>query len=240
MAAVLLALLDYLNRQYGTAGMVALFALCFVGGITFEKYKQAERAPRVKLTKADLKPARLGSRLIAFGSLDDLSHLTEISNQPFEPIIIERNSVVSSMWWYFGVSMALGLILNIAANWLRGPLFATPGIIGGLGFGAAAVLFWVPARMIPVYYRIVPGRMDIMRFSLLRKKAKLLGQIDLSLARIRVEFARQTIEILSRRDGQLKLRLFSVAEPHEFVRGLFQAALCRHPAPPLPDDKLLG
>lgn len=239
ICAGIFILVDYLFRRYGSVGAFSLLAVCAVGGVAYEKFRQTQCKPSVGLKKTDLKPARLGSRLIAFGNLYNLSHLTEISNQPFEPIIIERHMVVSSMWWVFGTGMLAGVMLNMFVIWFGGPLSGTPGLLAGLGFGVASVLFWIPARLKPLYYRIVPGRLDIMQFSLLQKRALLIRRIDLTMARIRVEFAKQTIEIQSPRDGRLRLRLFNVSEPLEFVRGLFQGALCTHPAPPLSDDQLL-
>ena len=240
IGAVILIFFDYLSKNFVSIGAISLFPVCAVGGVIYEKYNQAQRTPTVKLKKSDLKPMPLGARLIAVGNLDDLSNLTEFSDQPFEPIIIERHMVVSSMWWVFATGLLAGLVLTALVMWLGGPFSGMPGLMAGLGFGVASVLFWIPARLRPLYYRIVPGRMDAMRYSLFQKKAQLLGRIDLSMARIRVEFARQTIEIQSPKDGRFKMRLFNVSEPHEFVRGLFQAALCKHPAPPLPDDQLLG
>ncbi len=99
------------------------------------------------------------------------------------------------------------------------------------------------------YYRIVPGRLEILRFGLLRAKAKTRTLISLHDVNIVCRYDKQRLEISPsgtaegtqhQPEGVATIHLETLDEPHAFVEAVFQGAICSCAAPELPADELLG
>lgn len=99
---------------------------------------------------------------------------------------------------------------------------------------------WLIARLRPTYYRIVPGRLDIMRGRAFGTGVEVISRMDLQQLRIELNPKEEAI-LFGPRGGNIeKLSYRDVSEPMRFIEAVFKAAICTSPAPPLPDDALLG
>jgi hypothetical protein len=178
-----------------------------------------------------------GARLNAFGRREELAPLAELYNIPFEPVIIERVLAERSIVWIW----VLGGIVAVIIQLILGHVAQ----VGWTNFGPALypigmLIVWLIQRLRPTYYRIVPGRMDVLRFSLLTNRARIAERYDLRTSRITARFDRGQIEFDADGEQTRTLKLFGLSRPYSFVAALFQGAISTHTAPPLPDDSLLG
>lgn len=236
LVVALVAVLESLINRFGILVGVPFVLLIVAAGIANWVYLNNKHKPDRILTREETSPIALGARVQVVGDLRELSHFADIEDAPFEPIIVERFYAASSMAFVVIVGIFIGAVIQYAIqHFLKSTLgLANAGQM--LGF----VLAWIPARLFPVYYRFVPGRLDVLRFSMFTGKAILLSRIDLRSGMVRVSFAKRKAEIETSEGQFLEIRLWTLAEPFRFVKGLVQAAINTHPAPPLPDDQLLG
>jgi len=95
-------------------------------------------------------------------------------------------------------------------------------------------------RLFPTYYRVVPGRLDVLRGSPFAGTPWVRERHDLRNAQVIAHFDEDTLYVYSPGRRSLEIDWKTLSEPEEFVKTVFQAAVCTHPAPPLPDDTLLG
>lgn len=178
-----------------------------------------------------------GARLNAFGRPEELAPLAELRDTCFEPVIMERMmagwSILGVVVSGFAVVLCLALLLDSLT-----PGLGLPVNIGVAVYPLGMCSIWLIQRLRPTYYRIVPGRMDIMRFSVLTNRATIVDRWDLRNAHITVRFDRRRVGLGMSETKHV--RLFGLAEPHRFVAALFQGAISTHEPPPLPDDALLG
>ncbi|RJP33774.1 MAG: hypothetical protein C4547_11780 [Phycisphaerales bacterium] len=97
----------------------------------------------------------------------------------------------------------------------------------------------------PTYYRVVPGRLDVMRFNMLRNEPVSIAQHPLRDAWIEIDL-RRCVVIIGRRNEpgepqtEAELPILLMRRRTEFAHALLLAAISTHEAPPLPDDALLG
>ena len=99
------------------------------------------------------------------------------------------------------------------------------------------------------YYRVVPGRLEILRFGLVSAKVKERRSISLGDGNIVCRYDKQRLEISPSPVAQgaqhppesvAVIHLEGLDEPHAFVEAVFQGAICTRAAPELPVDELLG
>ncbi len=216
--------------EFALLAMVVLFTL-FVGFLWERKEKRTVKGLAL--------PAPIASaRLEALGRLDELEELHELQDVPFEPIIVERVYSANSMAKIWGVGYAVAFILDICVS----NLLPVKTQLAPMGMAVGSILFLVLQQTNPTYFRIAPGYMDLMRFSLLTNKGRIIRVWELHKARIRVLFHEHRVEIIDPPPARSEHRimLWALADPHRFAIGVMQGAICTHPAPPLPDDQLLG
>lgn len=175
-----------------------------------------------------------GSRLIAGGHRDVLSSLAEIKDEPFEPVIVE----VATSKLSFATAFAAAIVISPLAGWI----FRSGSVwTSNLGYPVAAFALWARARFRPVYYRIVPWRLDIMSGVFIGNQIKLIRSVDLRSATIRLMGKERCLMInIAGQKKPLEIHHDLTSEPMPLVEAVFRGALCTSPAPPLPDDALLG
>ncbi len=212
-----------------------MIGLLFVGGVTAVIYRAVVIRRRRRPVIGRLPEPFDGARLNAFGRPEELAPLAELRDTCFEPVIMERElagwSIVSVVLLGSAVALLLRLFLDLL----------TPGLIGNVSFLLYPIgmfIVWLIQRLRPTYYRIVPGRMDIMRFSVLTNRATIVDRWDLRNSHITVRFDRQLVGLGMSETRHV--RLAGLTEPHRFVAAVFQGAISTHETPPLPDDALLG
>lgn len=179
-----------------------------------------------------------GARIHLSGHRSDLSRVTPPCNVPFEPAVFERVYAGASFVTVFFSGILLGNIMLIAARrWL--PSWLNSGFLAGIYPTFGVLVLWVVSRLFPTYYRITPGRLEIMRFSPIINRSRILERWDLQAAKLRVAFE---LPMVALRDGgrETKIRLRGISEPFKFVEALLMGAVSTYSAPSLPDDELVG
>lgn len=237
LAVVVFAAIQHLTSMYGLVrGALGPLLVFFLVAIGFERIRWGRKGVPPEDSVALPEPP-LHARLVARGNRHDLAPLASLRDVPFEPMIFERIYVARSVWWIFGIGLPLGVAGQI---WLEKELQVVPrGTLGGIPQVAGIIVVWLMARLHPTYYRIVPGRLDIMWFAPLANRGGVRTRLDLRKAKITANFARRVIELDA--GGVIEvIPLFGISEPYRFVEAVFQAAISTFPAPPLPDDALLG
>ncbi len=174
------------------------------------------------------------ARLIAQGGSVLLSQLGDLTNQQFEPVIVHvrfpRNPDRTFILVFISfVVLAVGL---------SPPKYWVSAIWIGMGCTLIGMVIWT--RILPRYYRVVPGRIDVMMASLFGRSLRVEQRIDLRTAKLRLRGQRQILEIESTDGRKDSIPFNGTSEPLAFVTAVFRGALCTSAAPPLPDDALLG
>ena len=167
--------------------------------------------------------------------------IADLQDVPFEPAIfakiIAEQSLVVVAWILFCTCSCL--VDAFAALGMGNGQFR-PSFHPLLLMAVALGLPYLLQRFSPTYYRIVPGRLDILRGSFLRSRFWVHQRFDLKSTRITVRFNGRYVHLVAPDSKPVRLTLSNVDDPYRFVEFLFRAAVCTHPAPPVPDDALLG
>lgn len=90
----------------------------------------------------------------------------------------------------------------------------------------------------PTYIRVVPGRLDIIRYRALSKRVADAVHIDLRRARILVDVRKGYAKISG--EKRHVIPLFLVLGSRRFAYHLFLGALSSHTPPPMSDEELIG
>ncbi len=183
------------------------------------------------------------ARLQCFGNPDELDRIRSLGSQFFEPFVVQSSPFllpggVKKMPFkrtlYFmttgGVVVFIFSGAGYSPNWTMAFL--------SLVF---LVILFITYHAVPTYYRVSPGRLDILSSKLFSTKLILKSSWPL----------RQT-EIVCRRGGELLIQVpggeseriyltdFSLEDEEEFVEMLFTAAISQHETPNLPTSELTG
>lgn len=187
---------------------------------------------RVRLAKMGDQPGSirlrcigLPTQLLRFGELADLSFEPQFFSasfaQPFSArmkwsvaLIAIPTSLSTFAWFGF-------------ANWLT---YLAVKIWFGYLVG-----FFVVGFLNPSYFRISPGRVDVMRYRAWRTTGPAIERYNLRIASLIVDLRARAAVI----DGH-EYSMGIMRHSERFAYFLFLAALSTHSVPPLPDDELLG
>jgi len=184
---------------------------------------------------------RFRLRLIAHPA--NAAHFTSIGNQPFEPRIYRsitgpaaftkgrRAAIIVCCIVVYAAELAIARVLMHGVNAAVVYLMLT-GLLG-----QAAL---IAAMMWPTYFRLVPGRLDILAYGLLGHGKPKLESIDLRASRVLVDTNTDTLIV--EREGKEAVGLTFAGVPNrmEFARSVLEAARCTASTPPLPEDELVG
>jgi hypothetical protein len=194
-----------------------------------------------KILELEMKPVAWDPRLKAYGEEKELRPLAELPDVPFEPMIAQdirpggRGGAVIVNLWY-GLSVVLILLLKrLATN-----SWATSGLWAFIFVVMIVMLPRLWCYIFPTYYRVVPGRLDVLRGSPFARTPWVRERYDLRTAQVTARFDIHTAYLYWPGKRSLEINWGTISEPEEFVKTVFQAAVCTHAAPPLPDDALLG
>jgi len=230
MCAVLQDALGYLGRSVALIPLMGC-AVLLIGWMIAQMPKVAARQETALANVDRLERARLRCR----GHVQDLGGLSDLDGMFFEPVTVPRLfpfTARGSSRWLVG----LLLISAPAYGYYRVSMWAFMLILGCVLL-SPVVVQW----LYPLYYRIVPGRLEVMSFAFARRRMRSLQTIPLGDAEITCMLDKYLLEIRPRdaRSPAFAVDLFGLADPCEFVRAVFQGALCRTPGPSLPNDTLL-
>lgn len=201
-------------------------------------------------------------RVRLIGRPDKAEPLVPESADAFEPVVVFA-------WLAVPPSPAgyrVWVVASVAAFLVWMVLKATPpfnmnlgywGVLACIGLGGVAA-----ALATPTYFRVVPGRLDVMRFNFLYSRKPTLESYDLRTSRVLVDVRARIIVIepperpeeaaqprskgrSGRKPrgpvpGSIEITLICLPGAGELARAVLRGAVTAAPAPPLPDDELIG
>jgi len=184
---------------------------------------------------------RPGNPLLkCYGSAEDLARLDTISDEFFEPHIAQTT-------WLFDVPyrrlmivvwMVVHLVPLIVMMTLEYPVVIVVAFVLLISF-----FFRLFIRLgFPQYCRVVPGRVDILRYRPFSNKTKSRKSVSLEKATIECRFHKYLLEITpaGEEEPSVKVYLNTLRDAKGFAEMVFQGAQCKRPSPILPDDELMG
>ncbi len=170
----------------------------------------------------------------------------ELQDVAFEPQVF-RPFLASSLPWTRWLLVAAISVVTFLVLVLTLYVLIGGGPYVGQGAGGAAVAAGVATAMFlwPTYYRVVPGRLDVMEFSSLGRIPVRVTRYDLADAWLEIDLIRDVV-VIGHYDERgepytdAELSVGMMRRRTEFAHALLLAAISTHEAPPLPDDALLG
>lgn len=189
------------------------------------------------------------ARLVCYGEPVELQRIVGLSTEAFEPVIVPYHTVSRSrIEWAMIVLGLLGLVLS--------DLCLRFGHVGSalVSFGIVMV-FAAVFHVSLSFYRVAPGKLEVLSASALTGAIKLSGSIELTQARVVCRFDKRTLEILAdsghgdRDDAtgtvpagcdSIQIDLKTVLRPHVFCEAVFRAAASEASAPQLPESEFIG
>ena len=171
--------------------------------------------------------------------LEQHGPLTDLSFEPaiFHSIFVQK-STRSQVVVFILVLLPAFVVMHYLFAWFLG----IPGwgkLVLSKTWLAVGLALWFTGWMWPTYFRVVPGRLDVMRFSNLRGRPVAFEQYDLRQARIMVDLRRSVI-FLDYGYRKADFTFMLMRGRTRFAYYVLLAALSTHKPPPLPDDALLG
>jgi len=201
----------------------------------------------------DIRDSPFESRVTCHGEPAELADIVDIPDASFEPaIFLGRADAFPKEFASWGTAGLIVVSFSIIVIGMVFTVWLTKRLSGALGPLAQGAIFGtLPVIGVPIirlwrtvfaeYYRIVPGRMDIMKFGPFRTRGRILNRINLRGATVSAKFTRQTIAITTADNPPEEHSLtMATRSPHAMTRAILRAAICTSPTPPLPDDELLG
>ena len=172
----------------------------------------------------------VGSRLHCVGAPSDLPQLADLQSVAFEPRVY-RSSSASQM------------LMQGAA------LFALVPVVGSLGhdvghygwstlFIAALTAVSLVIWLRPLYFRISPGRLEVLRYGFLKRNPVEVERYDLRRSYIVADFRMHRVTVSESDKKSSNYSLVLMPQRREFVSTLFMAAVSEYNAPELPVETL--
>lgn len=180
------------------------------------------------------------ARLKCIGAPEDLAGIGLLEDVPFEPRIHFASFIVHPRPGHAAAFRGL-LAVGFCALWIA-YLFVRTGD-WARGFNLCVWVSCAAAEMIvswfcPTYIRVVPGRLDIIRYRALSKRVADAVHIDLRRARILVDVRKGYAKMSG--EKRHVIPLFLVLGSRRFAYHLFLGALSSHTPPPMSDEELIG
>ena len=172
----------------------------------------------------------VGARLRCRGDIHQILADGPIQDVSFEPRVF-RAMIKDSAAIRIG-----GLLYGVTA---MPQLLMVPGPWNGLtaSLWGVCALFGAIYLLRPMYYRIVPGRLDVLRYSLLRRAPMRVERHDLRAAQVWIDMRTNLVSIIEG-DKVSEYALWFMRERNAFARALFEGAISTHAAPATSDEVL--
>lgn len=230
-------------NSVGVADYVSVPALLLLGaGLWAWWYLRRRRARHWREPLEQALPAAPDDsmRIQCVGVPAELKRFGPLEDVPFEPSIFHAALAVMPRRRTLIVAwiLASGVCVVAWASVGGRALFSTvPGPC--MIYGTYALVMGAVAWLRPVYFRVVPGRLDVLWYSALSHKPIRVQRHDLKAPKVLVDLRRAAIFIGDGKDAP--------EYAYALVRGgkrlaymVLLAALSTNEPGPLPDDELLG
>ena len=133
------------------------------------------------------------------------------------------------------LACVLGAVTVIVVH-VAGAAFFWFGLTILLAIGTALAL---AACLRPSYVRIVPGRLELLRYGFLPSRACQVRGYDLRKARVLVDL-RRCVVFIDEQETRCDFSFALVVRPHRLAYYVLRAATCASNAPSLPTETFLG
>ena len=234
--------LNVLQPLFGRWAWFAGLPVLAVGGVAVGWYLSSRRR---RLGSADSEGRYAGQdtgrpiRLSCVGSVREIEADGPLIDVAFEPRVFWASLAIPPS--------GVGKVLVVVATVLLGLLSwaAVDRMLGWktLGvahlWGAYVVSAVCYAWFRPIYFRVVPGRLDVLRFSIIGRCPVRVQSHDLRSAPILVDLRRHVV-FVGEAEASADFCFAFVPGRSRFARAVFMAALSSYEPGPLPDDELLG
>ncbi|GJM23598.1 MAG: hypothetical protein DHS20C16_00130 [Phycisphaerae bacterium] len=183
------------------------------------------------------------SRLRCFGNPDELELLRDLAPDFFDPFVVQSSSFVQPGGVFVNpAAKSILFMIAVIALFiaLKSHQFSDSWILGFYSFVFLAILF-ISYHGFPIYYRITPGKLEMLTSGFVSRDLQLRCKLDLTKAKITCNFG-SAVMIHSPNDQAVRILLehFSNEEEYEFIRTLFTAAISPFESPDLPTNALTG
>jgi hypothetical protein len=241
LGLILFRVLVFVGGRVGLGGRFALILVSAVviGVLIAIAVRDFRRGLRLKANPH--READERARLRCVGLPQELAKWGELRDAPFEPLVFTgwfthrlppfMRAMVAVLTVPAFIVAHL-MISGLTSLWTREEIVLKLWLAL---LSARGIVSW----LWPTYFRVVPGRLDVMRFSNIRGRAVATRHFDLRKARILVDLRRNVVFIDEDGDSE-EFAIGLMPGRTRFAHALFWAALSTHEPPPLPENELLG
>ncbi len=214
---------------------LSLVLLLVTGGILLPLAKKRRLVKQMIKSSMIVNPA--SRNMDCYGTLSELEELTTLTEFSFEPVIFQQKKCkihpLLAALFYLVLFLILTYVAHVSTKYTLCIMFI-------VGLTGVRLIYWIH----PVYIRIYPGKLQVIRYDL-NNKVSSINEYSLRDARIEARFDQRKIIIIpSSGNGDEKISLVYdldvVDNPHVFVKTVFQAAISAATPPPPPRDSLVG
>ncbi|MCB9852127.1 MAG: hypothetical protein H6819_03455 [Phycisphaerales bacterium] len=227
-----LAIVGAFGQRFGNAVGMAIAGVILIAAIATRVYLAHRDAAMVRRLKAAGVPElpRVGSRLRCVGEFDVVFPYGPVQDVPFEPRVFRAIIKSSTSLRIGGILLSLVPVILLVSAIARRKTWMI------WIFGAMCITALV-RFLRPMYFRVVPGRMDVLRYSMLRRAPMQVERHDLRTAQVIVDMRSNVVYIVEgEKVGEYSIRF--MPERSAFARALFQGAVSTHAAPAVSDEEL--
>jgi hypothetical protein len=177
------------------------------------------------------------ARLLCYGDAAELGRVHALNVHFSEPYIAMRLLPAfntRTAVFVVGVYFLAGVLLMLTIPDPISTRFVVPGL--------ALAIVWVYPRLFPEYYRVSPGRIEVLNFPLFGSRGRIVKSADLTQARVVCRYDQRRLHIAAEDDAgkTMTIDLWALSAPHEFAEAVFRSCLCTRQVSRLPQDELLG
>lgn len=231
----------------GIAPLLAALFLYFVSGIDVVAYSAGCLifSPIATLVSRRLAKSRLrgfsnyvGSPdLVCFGNIEDFLVVADLPIASHEPYITQDIASYLTRTNVFVIC-----ILELILAWLFNAYPGSPGAYFLAMVIAVVVVFFISWYLYPVYYRVSPKKIEVLRSRPFSEHVQVVECIKLTDTRIECHFDKRRFVLYPLGDPKEK-KIISFARLFDgrgFARKVFACAVADHSMPDLPEQNLLG
>ena len=228
-----------MGRKYNEFFVGAGIAI-FIGILIWRGIASGWMMPRAVSASDPGAPALASrtSRFVVAGKPAILAdRIARLSRDPFEPVIFRAiGAIPASRYLVSGTLTFVLLGASAATRYMLGTQLSGGmlEIFGAFALSAIVVAFWEPT-----FFRIIPGRLDLLVYPITRRNRPIIERFDLRRESLVLDCDNHVLYF--RTDGKIRaIQYGSVSNIPSFEAGVINASVSEHLVPELPDDDLVG
>ncbi len=205
--------------------VVGLSAFVAAVGVIAQK-----RAIRTIQESAVREFAPLGARLQCVGNPESIEGHGPIDDVPFEPQVFRAPLAMT-------LGADVGWILAILLHLMAFSECLERGHIKGAAIAAVLGIVFLGLLCRPVYLRVVPGKMIVLRFSWLRRGTRSVVEHCLRHAEVVADLGKNLVHVRNKGESAT-YEIALMREKNQFIHSLFLAAVSTYEPPTPATDEL--